>query len=479
MVKPGLDLILCTFALFRIGAIPVVIDPGMGLAKFLGCVRRTRPQALVGIPLATAVRHAFRLSFASVENTVTVGTKAFSRNIERFRCAATSTQDSIYHAAEDELAAILFTSGSTGPPKGVCYQHQMFDAQVRLIRDKYQIKPGEVDLPMLPVFALFNPALGMTTVVPEMNPSRPATVNPERVVRAIERCGVTSSFGSPVLWHKIGRYCEAHGKQLPTLKRILMAGAPAPPSLLRLYREKLLPNGEVHTPYGATEALPVSTISASQILDNTWQHTENGKGTCVGKPLSENQVKIIQTDECPIEKLEDAQLVPVGEIGEIIVHGPTVTQAYHELPDATAKAKIPDGQGRCWHRMGDAGYFDKEGRLWFCGRLAERVQSQHGTFYTDCIEPLVNTHPKIFRSALIGMGQAPNQHPALVLELHPEHANLDSGAREQLAGEARTLANRHPDNPDIKTVFFCKKFPVDVRHNAKIHRLQLRKQFEK
>ena len=282
MVKPGLSLIGVCFALFKVGAVPIVIDPGMGIRHFLKCVQRSQPEALVGISLGQVLSRLFRKPFASVSIRVSVKNHELLTNLESdvdepFSIAATKA---------DELAAILFTSGSTGAPKGVCYEHGMFEAQVRAIRETYGIQPGEVDLPMLPIFALFNPALGMTTIVPEINPSRPAAVDPQKIVQTITQCGVTNSFGSPVLWRKIGEYCLSENIQFPTIRRILMAGAPVPPFLMKVFQE-ILPEGKVYSPYGATEALPVSSISDAQVLESTAAKTKKGGGTCVGKPLAE------------------------------------------------------------------------------------------------------------------------------------------------------------------------------------------------
>ena len=163
------------------------------------------------------------------------------------------------HSAPDDLAAILFTSGSTGSPKGVCYKHGMFDAQVRLIRETYGITPGEVDLPMLPVFALFDPAFGMTAVIPEIDPRRPAAADPAKIVQAIRQEKVTNSFGSPTLWGLVAAHCRRNRVSLPGLRRVLCAGAPVPDSLWAEARS-FLPNGRLHSPYGASEALPVCSI---------------------------------------------------------------------------------------------------------------------------------------------------------------------------------------------------------------------------
>jgi len=464
MVKPGLPLIEICFALFKMGAVPVVIDPGMGLKRFLGCVERSKPDAIVGIGFATFLARVFRKTFRTVGCRVTVNqrlARSMQKRVGAFFESAV--------CAVDELAAILFTSGSTGAPKGVCYEHGMFDAQVRLIRETYGIEPGEVDLPMLPIFALFNPALGMTTVVPEMNPSKPATVDPAKIVAAIRENGVTNSFGSPVLWTKISRYCEAEQIELPTLKRVLMAGAPVSPDLMeRLGRH--MPNGMIHTPYGATECLPVSTISAFTVLSQTAERTRAGKGTCVGHPLSEVSVRIIAISDSVLVGESALTALPEGEIGEIVVTGPSVTKAYDQLAAATAAAKIVDEGGCVWHRMGDLGYLDADGRLWFCGRKVERVVTPEGPLYTDPVEALFNAHPAIFRSALIGLGTAPTQIPALVVQ-------KEKGARltEADLGE---WAQAHAMTARIERFFFHQNFPVDVRHNAKIHRLTLKELFE-
>src|SRR5690606_4454445 len=175
MVRQGLPLIASVFALFAHGAVPVVIDPGMGRKAFLRCVQHTRPRALLGIPLARFFSRIFRRAFVSVEIRIAASGSSTARCRGAFGAGPASL--AVTASAADELAAILFTSGSTGAPKGVCYTHGMFENQVELIRHTFDIRPGEIDLPMLPIFALFNPALVMTTVVPDIAPSRPAHVD--------------------------------------------------------------------------------------------------------------------------------------------------------------------------------------------------------------------------------------------------------------------------------------------------------------
>ena len=469
MVKPGLDLICIVFALFKIGAVPIVIDPGMGLRGFLRCVKHSKPTAVVGIPLAIWISRLFYASFRAVTVRVTVGL-SFARVTSRHKGPNNSFP--VVDSNSDELAAILFTSGSTGPAKGVCYTHGMFAAQVEAIRGQYQMHPGEIDLPMLPVFALFNPALGMCTVVPEMDPSRPASVDPEKIVRAIQQNAVTNSFGSPALWSKIARFCEANQIVLPSVRRILMAGASVSPDLMA-QMGRFLPNGEIHTPYGATEALPVSSISASEVIRDTQARTLQGEGTCVGRPLPGITVRIITPVDGRIATLDQVRDRPIGEIGEIIVKGPTVTNAYDNLEEADWQSKILDGQ-TYWHRMGDMGWLDAEGRLWFCGRKAECVVSSISTLYTDCCEAIFNQHEKVFRSALIDCG---NNCPGIVIE--PEPSCMPKSAQEKKAftDSLRLLGATVSCTRQIEHFFFIASFPVDVRHNAKINRLKLAKKF--
>lgn len=468
MVKPGLDLIRIVFALFKIGAVPVVIDPGMGIGSFLRCVRHSRPEVLIGLPPAVWLARLRRRSFRAVREKIAVGRQFEARLRQLSGLGAFPVADS--RAAE--LAAILFTSGSTGPAKGVCYTHGMFAAQLEMIRQQYGIAPGEVDLPMLPVFALFNPALGMCTIVPEMNPGRPARVDPAVIVAAITQNKVTNSFGSPAIWSRIARYCQSRDLYLPSLRRILMAGAPVPPALMEQMRA-IIPNGEIFSPYGATEALPVSSIAASDVLNDTAARTDSGEGTCVGQPLPGVRVRIINPVDGAIASIAETHSLASGRIGEIIVQGSSVTKGYDNLPQADAVSKITDGEDT-WHRMGDMGWLEENGRLWFCGRKAERVMTANGPLYTDCCEAIFNRHPRVYRSALIELGAG---SAGIVIE--PEEGAMPTGAdeKEVFIKSLLELGALNDKTVGIRHFFFQKSFPVDVRHNAKIHRLSLARRY--
>jgi olefin beta-lactone synthetase len=473
MVKPGMDLIAITYALFKLGAVPVMIDPGMGRKSFLACIAQSKPVGFIGIPLAHAVRKVFRAPFVTVRRAITTerrwwaGAAAmtdiadFSAGV--FPCADTDA---------DELAAILFTSGSTGIPKGVHYTHGIFDGQVRAIGQLYDIKPGEIEVPAFPLFSLFSIALGMTCVIPDMDATRPALTNPAFMVEAILDHGATTAFGSPAVWGPVARYCDEHKIKLPTLRRILTAGAPIPFKLLEDMTRALPDGALIHTPYGATECLPVSSISNRQVLDHTAAKTRVGAGICVGSPARRMTIRIIAIDDAPIADWSDARELPAGQIGEICVHGPVATRTYDEKPDHTALAKIADksrGEDAFWHRMGDVGYLDADGLLWYCGRKSHRVESAAGPMFSVPCEAIAEEHPQVWRAALVGIGAMGAQEPVLLVE--PEKGATMQP--EQLVAQVQALLAANPLTASIKRVLVHHNFPVDRRHNAKIHREEL------
>ena len=470
-VRPGHDLIVGMFGLLKLGAVPVAIDPGMGWSAFLGCVRRSRPTGLVGILPASLLSRLPFPAFRTLRHRVTVGGCAWRQALAKDR----RLPRPLAAVGPETLAAILFTSGSTGTPKGVCYTHGMFDAQIELVRSTYGIRPGEIDMAMLPLFSLFNPALGTTTITPLLDPSRPLAADPAPLVAALISEGVTCSFGSPAIWGKVADHCEARGLRLPALRRLLIAGAPVSGELLAKLRV-VAPNCATHTPYGATECLPVTTITAEELLGEARQLALKGQGTCVGRPVDGVEIRVIRESADPIASLSQAAPCDIGEIGEVIATGPSVTREYDGLPEATRAAKIAEGD-RLWHRMGDLGSLDASGRLFFLGRRVEAIRTAQGDLPTESLEPAFRQHPHVLRCALIGIGTAPDQTPALVVEPRAGHFPETEADRARFVAELRDLAHVNPQAGRIKHVVFQRALPVDVRHNAKIHRLRLSKEW--
>jgi acyl-CoA synthetase (AMP-forming)/AMP-acid ligase II len=471
MVPPSEDFFALTFALLRLAAVPVLIDPGMGVKNLGPCLATAEPEAFVGVPKAHVARRLFGWGKATVRTTVNVG---------RWRFFCTGCTGGFWRGRPSPLtplprgergtkpedqAAILFTSGSTGPAKGVEYTHGIFAAQVGMLKSTYGIEPGEVDFCSFPLFALFGPALGMSCVIPKMDASRPATIDPAKAVADIAKFQVTNLFGSPAVIRRLAEY----GKPLPTLRRAISAGAPAAMPVVESFA-KILPTGvELCTPYGATESLPVANVGSRELLEDTRRLTETGHGVCIGRPVAGMRVDVIRISDDAMDRWDDSLLVADGEVGEIVVRGPVVTKRYANNPAATRLAKIHDpATGETIHRMGDMGYRDPQGRLWFCGRKSHRVVTSEGTLFTDMVEPIYNT-AGVGRTALVGVRREGVTIPVLCVE------NTATVATNVKLARLRKAANALGFSP-IETVLWYdspRGFPVDVRHNSKIFREKL------
>ncbi len=470
MVKPSVEFICLTFALFKIGAPIILIDPGMGYRNLLRCVARVEPSVFIGIPKAHVFLSIFKRNFSTLKLRLCCGSSfgIFGPDITKTVSEADENFP-LHEPAKDDLAAIIFTTGSTGPPKGVRYEHHIFAAQLRHIREYYNITSNDIDQPAFPLFALFSTALGACAVIPDMDATKPAHVDPRKFLDSLVRNKVSYSFGSPALWNVVSGYCTKNSLKLSDLKKVLMAGAPISGELLLRMRKILPDEAEIHTPYGATESLPIVSIESKEIISETWEQTRKGKGTCVGRPLPGIEIRIIEITEKILKEVTQEHFLETGEIGEIIVCGDVVTKAYDNNETATSKAKTMY-KNRLWHRMGDAGYLDISGRLWFCGRTAHRVCTSSGIKYSVQCEAIINNHPDIFRSALVGVS-ADNgfQLPVIILEKEKKCLKSDN----EILSEIKSISSQSELTKDIEIFLFHKGFPVDIRHNAKIFREKL------
>ena len=472
MVPPGLDLFVLAFGIFRAGAVPVLVDPGIGLHHLKACLGNARPEAFVGVPKAHAARVILGWARATVERKVTVGPRLFwggttLNRIEALGRAAGGME--IAGTTADDVAAIVFTSGSTGPPKGVVYRHGNFAAQIEAVRGVLECGPGDVDLPTFPLFSLFDPALGMTTIIPDMDPTRPANVDPKKIIGPIHEYGVTTMFGSPALLDTVARYGAEHGIELPTLRQVVSAGAPVSPRIMGRFVSLMAPGGRILTPYGATESLPVAVNSSDVVLSETRYATEKGAGTCVGHPVPSIELEVIGIDDGAIERWSDELVLPQGSTGEIVVKGGQVTHAYFGAEEHNRLGKIADGD-TVRHRMGDLGYLDEQGRLWFCGRKSQRVVTPIGTFFTDPCEGVFDSHPDVYRSALVGAVVGGETVPVICIEAEP---GIGAGDHVRIRDELLELGASFDHTARIRTVLFHRGFPVDIRHNVKIGRREL------
>ncbi len=523
MVTPSPEFFALVFALFKIGAVLVAVDPGMGVKNLKTCLGEAQPEAFIGIRKAHFARKLLGWAKDTLRINVLVGRKLlpFGKTIAisqvRQRGLA-SSHPVLAPTTRDETAAILFTSGSTGIPKGAVYTHGNFDAQVRALIDLFQIKPGEIDLCTFPLFALYAPAMGMSAIVPRMDFTRPGSVDPKEVIEPIQRFNVTNLFGSPALLKRIAPPVttkteptpkaeglpslgsdahdahDAHEPRdrspsalppllttaqsapvLPTLKRVISAGAPVPARTIARITTLLAPHVQVFTPYGATECLPVACIGSDEILGDTSALTDQGKGICVGRPVPNLDVRVIRIDDEPIERWSDSLELPPGEIGEIVVRGGQATRQYFNRESSTRLGKISN-DGGAFHRMGDVGYFDDQGRLWYCGRKSERVVTAERTYFTAPCEGVLDTLVTVERTALVPLRIGDAIAPGVCVELHHTPGVRDrrswSAVREGLA----SLAAQHACTRGITQYFlYPQPFPTDIRHNSKINRPLLAK----
>lgn len=506
LVKPGIEFVTLVFALLRSGATMVLVDSGLGRRNLVRCLAATEPDGFVSIPIGQALRILKRKYFPRARLNVHVGPAWLPLGKPLAGLAATGRRSSapLPHTTADDPAAIVFTSGSTGPPKGVVYRHETFATQLAEIERTYQLEAGGVDLACFPLFGLFNVALGITTVLPEMDFSRPAKADPKKLLAAANRYQVTQSFASPAVWDNLSRHCERTGEKIPTLKRVFACGAPVSAGVLKHTVACVHPEAELHTPYGATEALPVSTIEAQEVLNETATKTDQGAGVCVGRKVESIEWRIIEITDDPIATIDETTELPTCEIGELIVRGPQVSREYLERPassenrraegvspllnnqeanDHNALAKIVDGQ-TTWHRMGDVGYLDDQGRFWYCGRKSQRVVTAEGTLFTECVEQMVNTRRGVLRGALVGVGEKGSQLPCVIVEprkdvrvdedydsLKPNEQHIDD-----LDIEIRDWLKEEISPHPIGEVWTAASpLPTDIRHNAKINREKLAK----
>jgi acyl-CoA synthetase (AMP-forming)/AMP-acid ligase II len=506
LVPPSIDFITLVFALLKSGAVQILIDPGMGKRNLLHCLTAAQPKGFVAVPRVQAIRAILRRRFPLAKLNVTVGRRLGwgGMTLNELRTGGAPRGADLQPTTSSDPAAIIFTSGSTGPPKGVLYRHGNFDRQVTEIRDMYGIEPGEIDLPCFALFGLFNAAMGVTTVLPRMDFSHPAKVDPRNIVEAVEHWKVSQSFASPAVWKRVGPYCQVNNIRLNSLARVMSAGAPVAADVLAPLKD-VIPEGEVHVPYGATEALPVATITATEVLSQTWPLTQQGRGVCVGRRFAGIEWRVIRIVDGPIAAIGDVEELAPGEIGELIVRGPVVTSEYVTRREANALAKIvdlesgdlsppsianlSDAEGNrgaalksktvtsyrtpnLWHRMGDCGYLDGQDRFWFCGRMSQRVVTESAVLYTIPIEARFNLLEDVIRSALVGIGPGGRQQAAVVLEISPNHRRRlhNAAVMDQIAEELRQTMLR----TSIRHLLvYPRSLPVDVRHNAKIGREQL------
>jgi len=473
LMQPMLDLVPVFLALWKIGAVPVAVDAGAPKEEKFKAIVETAPEAFVGIPKAHLLRVLYRPVFRSVRHAVVAAHRwspggphlgSFLRTRHAGPVLSAPTR------ASDPLM-ISYTLGSTGPAKGVVYTVGNGAAVVEVMREALGIRPEDVCLACHPAFAIYFLGAGATVVLPDLDVRFPAKADPAGVLDVIRAQKPRIAFMQLPIIGNLVRYCSGRREKIPHLETILTTGASVSPAFVTALHAVLEnPAADLAVTYGAVEALSLCYATGRDILAAAAEAGE--KGTFVGRPARGIRVGIIPISKEAIESWRPEMLRAPGEIGEICVSGPVVTPAYNKRPETTRKAKIPDGD-MFWHRMGDAGYLDQNGQLWFCGRTTDRVETGHGTLFSELVEPAFNVHPQVRRSALVGVPQAGTAAKLPVILVEPLHTEAQMSSEEDSALRRELLqvtANNLMAGAIQEIFLYRGEFPMDVRHNAKIRR---------
>lgn len=472
LVRPGPELYAVLYGLFKIGSVPVVIDPGMGMFKMLRCLQAADAEAFIGVAEAQALRIVFRAYFRKVKIAVTVGRCLWrGPTLEGWGRKPAAPLPDREPAPDDEPLLIAYTTGSTGPAKAVVLTHGNISAMIDQVdAAREHIAPG-TSLITAPVVGILELLLGSRCVMPPLIPSKVGATDPAHVVDAVGRFGVRTMFASPAVLIPLLRHIEETGAELPTLDSVYSGGAPVPDWCIEGLRQVLPEHARVYSGYGSTEALPMATIESRELLGELVEQAHNGSGVCVGRPALHVRARIIPVTDDPLPTWADveARIVDLAlsrGIGELVVSGPNVSTRYLWPEQANLVGKIVDGD-IVWHRTGDLAWIDEEGRIRFCGRKSQRLDTAAGPMFTVQVEQVFNTLPGVARTALVGVGERGTQRPVLCVELE---AGADQQEVEDRLSERR---DEFEITAPVTAFLFHPKFPVDIRHNAKIGRERL------
>ena len=448
LVLPGTDLLTTVFGCWRAGAVTVIADRGLGLRGLGAAVRGARVDWVIGAPPALAAARALRWAVGARRIPVA--------SLVAMRASATPLPP---QPKPDDLAAVLFTSGATGPAKGVRYRHAQMCAQRDAVRDTYSIGPDDRLVAAFAPFALYGPALGIASTIPDVDVTKPGTLTADALIAAVESVAATIVFAAPAALANVNRSAQSPGRPDPRLgdvRLVLSAGAPVPIATLRA-TALLIPSAELHTPYGMTECLPVADVSLTEI-----DAAGTGRGVCVGPPVSGAAVMIAALG---FDAGRPVSALSTDTMGEILVRTPWVSDGYDRLWRTQRDARPHDSDGVEWHRTGDVGHVDGDGRLWVEGRSVHVVHTADGPVTPVPVEIAVEGLAEVERAAAVGVGPAGCQQLVVFVE------GGERGAA--LAPDALSRAVRGVVDVPVAAVLTASRLPVDIRHNTKIDRTLL------
>ncbi|HET9632434.1 MAG TPA: alpha/beta fold hydrolase [Terrabacter sp.] len=461
LVPPGADLTAAVYACWRAGASVVVADAGLGVARMGRALRGAAPDHVIGIArgllLARAMRVPGRLISAGPLDRATrrtLGAPLGLADLARLGRGRPLPPT----PADDAECAVLFTSGATGPPKGVVYRYRQVRAQLDALRTAYGLTADDRLVAAFAPFALYGPALGLASSVPDMDVTAPGTLTAVALADAVSAVRGTVVFASPAALRNVvasaNELTPRHHAALDGIRLLISAGAPVPLGLLRDV-QALVPRAELHTPYGMTEALPVTDISRAEL-----EAVGPGEGVCVGRPLPGVVLGISAFDSTGGVDAEPSTDPAVS--GEVLVRAPHVKDHYDQLWATERESSRTTG----WHRTGDVGHLDDDGRLWVEGRLAHVVRTASGPVTPVGAEQRIERLDEVSMAAMVGVGPVGTQQVVAVVV-------VSTGARVGLAGPDLASAVRSAAGVPVAAVLVATDLPVDIRHASKIDRTRL------
>lgn len=483
LVQPGNDLTVILYACLRIGAVAVVADQGLGLKGMTRAVRSARPRWIIGATPGLTVARSLNwpgqrisLNVLSGRQSKLLGTVA---SVERLlRSHSGRRPETLPYPSPEDPAAVLFTSGSTGPAKGVLYTHGRLGALVALLRQQFAVKPGSSLIAGFAPFALLGPAIGATSVTPDMSVTKPSTLTAVAVAEAALAGEATMFFGSPAALRNVVATADdltQHQRDaLGGIYLVLSAGAPVHPVLLDQVQE-LFPEAEIHTPYGMTEGLLQADISREQVHEAMTSGPAGAgqPGVCVGRAVDGVRFALAPLDsqgraaEALVEPAEN-----VGTLGEIVVSAAHLKEGYDRLWHTDRQSRRDTYEGLIWHRTNDIGHFDAEGRLWIQGRLQHVITTPAGPVGPGAVETPVDALDEVARCAAVGVGPVGTQAVVVIAEPEGSAKELRTG-RSPLARPEFARTVREASEVPISAVLVLEQLPTDIRHNSKIDRSRL------
>jgi olefin beta-lactone synthetase len=482
------DLYVALLAVLHAGGAAVFLDAWAGRDRLEAAVAASAPHAFIGTPRA----HLLRLlspSLRRIPIRLVAGRGPLALERARLGAVARGRARGSPESREspgspgrpglatpavvqaDDHALITFTTGSTGRPKAAARSHAFLQAQHRVLARHLALGEHDVDMPTLPVFVLNNLALGVTSVLPDFDPRRPADIDAGAVLRQIRDEGVTTTSGSPAFYERLAAHATAQGERIP-VRALFTGGAPVFPPLARALEATVA--GDVHVLYGSTEAEPIAGIDALELA--RLSEGPDALGVCAGRPVPEIELRLIRPVDGPVRADELAGLMPApGEPGEIIVAGEHVLAGYLDDPQAEALSKIRDGD-RVWHRTGDGGHLDEEGRLWLLGRVGQRVERDDGTWWPMAAEARALTVPGVRHAAYLGVrnpqaaGQGRDVEAVLCLEVEAPAGGAPAERPDGMETRVRAALAGIP----VDRVVMVGRIPRDPRHASKTDIVRLR-----